>query len=136
MLAKWAATLTDVATAEEEFWPTMAKHGVAYNLLVLQKLTRDNYLKIKRKLGNAWTSEHLSILDEGRLYVIDMSLFETVRPNMVDGFERFTPASITLLEQDAATKAIKPVLIRVAGSGGAGAQNYSAEFRQTRSAMK
>ena len=68
----------------------------------------------------------MRLLDQGRLYAIDMSIFEAVRPNMVDGFERFTPASITLLEQDATTKALKPILIRVAGAKGAGAQNYTA----------
>lgn len=126
LLARWAATMTDVTTAEEEFWPTFAKYGVGYNLLVLQKLTRNNFRKVRRKLRKAWTDDYLRLLDQGRLYVIDMSIFEAVKPNTVDGFERFTPASITLLEQDAATKALKPILIRIAGVKGAGAQNYTA----------
>ena len=83
-LARWAATMTNVTTAEEEFWPTIAKYGVAFNLLVLQKLTRDNYRKIRRKLRKAWTDDYLRLLDQGRLYAIDMSIFEAVRPNMVD----------------------------------------------------
>jgi len=131
LLGRWAATMTDVPTAEAEFWPTFATYGVGYNLLVLQKLTRDNYRKVKRKLGRAWTDDYSSLLDQGRLYAVDMSIFETLRPNKVDGFERFTPASITLLEQDAVTKALKPILIRIAGARGAGAQNYTAATAST-----
>ena len=126
LLGGWAATLTDVPTAEAEFWPTFATYGVGYNLLVLQKLTRGTYRTVRRKLGRAWTDDYSRLLDQGRLYAIDMSIFEAVRPNKVDGFERFTPASITLLEQDPDTKALKPVLIRIAGAKGAGAQNYTA----------
>ena len=126
LLPRWAATMTDVAAAEEEFWPTIAKYGVGYNLLVLKKLTRENYRKIRRKLRKAWTDEYVSLLDQGRLYTIDMSIFEAVKPNTVDGFERFTPASITLLEQDVVTKALKPILIRITGAKGAGSQNYTA----------
>ena len=125
-LGRWAATMTDVPTAEAEFWPTFARYGVGYNLLVLQKMTRDNYRTVKRKLGKAWIDEYSRLLGQGRLYAIDMSIFEAVRPNKVDGFERFTPASVTLLEQDAVTKALKPILIRIAGAQGAGAQNYTA----------
>ncbi|MEK6237625.1 MAG: hypothetical protein N2C14_23200, partial [Planctomycetales bacterium] len=127
LLAKWAATMTDPATAEEEFWPTIAKHGVGYNLLVLQKLTRENYLDVKRKLGAGWTAEHLSLLDDGLLYAIDMTIFETVRRNKVDGCDRFTPATITLLEQDADAKTLKPILIRVAGERGSSALNFTAK---------
>ncbi len=126
LLSRWAATMTDVPIAEAEFWPTFAKYGVGYNLLVLQKLTRGNSRKVKRKLGTAWTADHSALLDRGRLYAIDMSIFEAVRANKVDGFERFTPASITLLEQDADSKALTPILIRIAGAKGAGAQHYTA----------
>ncbi len=125
-LSRWAATMTDVAVAEEEFWPTIAKYGVAYNLLVLRKLTRDNYRELMPKLGRAWTDDCSRLLDDGRLYAIDMSIFEALRPNIVDGFERFTPASITLLEQDPVSKSLRPILILISGEKGAGAQFYSA----------
>lgn len=125
LLPRWAATMTDVAVAEEEFWPTMARYGAAVNLLVLQKLALNNLLEIKRKLGSAWTSEHNALVVKGLLYAIDMSIFETVPPNTVDTVERFTPATITLLQQDPATKLLKPILIRVAGQDGAGAQIFT-----------
>ncbi len=125
MLPRWAATMTDATVAEEEFWPTIARYGVAYNLLVLKKLTQDNCGKIRQSLGRAWTDVYTGLLDEGRLYAIDMSIFESLRPNIVDGFERFTPASITLLEQNSEDKALKPICIRISGENGAGAQTYT-----------
>lgn len=125
LLPRWAATLTEVTIAEEEFWPTIARYGVAYNLLVLKKLTLKNHLPIREKLGDAWTDRHSELLSEGRLFAIDMTIFEVLRLNIVDGFTRFTPASITLLEHDSATRLFKPILIRVAGEDGTGATCYS-----------
>lgn len=125
LLERWAATMTDVAIAEEEFWPTIARYGVAYNLLMIQKLTLENHSLIREKLGDAWTDDHTSLLDAGRLYSIDMSIFESLRPSTVDGFTRFTPATITLLEQEPGTKSLKPILILVSGESGSGAQTYS-----------
>ena len=124
-LTEWAATMTDVDAAEKQFWPTFARYGVGYNLLILQKLTRSNRSRVRRQLGRAWTDEVQALLDAGRLYAIDMSLFEEDKPNRVDGLERFTPATITLLEQDAATQALTPILVRVAGNKGVGAQVYT-----------
>jgi hypothetical protein len=125
LLPRWAATMTDVTVAAEEFWPTIARYGAAYNLLVLRKLTPDNDHGLRQKLGDAWTADLSTIMDEGRLYAIDMSIFESVRSNVVHGFERFTPASMTLLEQDAVSKAMRPILILVSGDSGAGLQIYT-----------
>ena len=41
------------------------------------------------------------------------------------GAVRFTPATVTLLTQDPATKALTPVAVRVSGAAGSGAQLYS-----------
>lgn len=125
LLPRWAATMTDVTVAEEEFWPTIARYGVAYNLLVLQKVTRQSARDLQNKIGDVWTAEHTTLLEEGRLYAIDMSIFESLPVSTVDGFERFTPASITLLEQDGESKALRPILIRIAGENGAVAQTYT-----------
>jgi len=125
-LERWASTLTEVQAAEEEFWPTMAQYGVAYNLLILQKLKRGKLRSIKQKLGNAWTSDLAAMVDAGVLFAIDMSIFESANTTKVDGFERFTPATITLLKQDPATKRLTPILIRVAGKNGANAQVFTA----------
>src|SRR6185295_19961112 len=40
-----------------------------------------------------------------------------LQPQQFAGFPRFTPSTVTVLVQDAATKALTPELIRVAGGG-------------------
>jgi len=125
LLPRWAATLTDVTIAEEEFWPTMARYSVALNLLVLRKLTPTDLQEYRQKLGSALTSRYVELASSGLLYAIDMSIFETVSPNVVDTVERFTPATITLLQQDPDTKALRPILIRVSGSYDTGAQIFA-----------
>ena len=47
--------------------------------------------------------------------MIDLRIYETLKPQQVAGFPRFTPSTVTVLVQDAATKALTPELIRVAG---------------------
>ena len=39
LLPAWASSLSDADAATEQFWPTMARYGLAYNLLVLEKAT-------------------------------------------------------------------------------------------------
>lgn len=124
-IPRWAATMTDVSVAEEEFWPTQAKYGVALNLLVLKKLTLANFVEIRLKMGAAWTPQLTQGVAEGRIFAIDMSIFQNVPANVVKTVERFTPATITILRQDPETKLLKPVLIRVSGQNDAGVQTYS-----------
>jgi Lipoxygenase len=49
--------------------------------------------------------------------VIDFRIYETLQAQQVGGFPRFTPSTVTVLVQDAATKALTPELIRVADGG-------------------
>ncbi len=124
LLDTWSATLTDVTGADRQFWPTIANHGLAYNLLILKKVDAATGDDLAGKLGSAYDQEMRSLQAAGRLYVIDLSLFESLKPRKEDGFERFTPATITLLRQEARTKALTPIMVRVSGNGGAGAQVY------------
>jgi len=121
-LSDWAATLFDVDAAEEQFWHTFAEYGAGFNLLILKKATNSS---LAETFGSAWTDECTTLMSQGRLYVIDMSIFESVSPSEVDGFERFTPASITLLKQDPNTKRLRPILIRVSGEDGERTEFYS-----------
>jgi Lipoxygenase len=118
-LASWVATLEDPAAATAEFWPTIANFGVAYNLLILEKVGNARAAALQGLLGAAWTSELDTALAGGLLYVIDTSIFETLQPQLVHGFPRFTPATITLLVQHPVTKALRPVAIRVRNPDGA-----------------
>jgi hypothetical protein len=102
--AYYAASLTDAEEATAQFWPTLAQGGIAFNLLIL------------RKVGSFGT---------GTLYLIDLSLLQHLQPRVIAGEDRFTPAAQTWLWQDARTRQLRPVYIRVAGPGGAGLQAYT-----------
>ena len=118
LLPAWAATLTDRQAATDQFWPEIANSGFAYNLILPEKLNDGRANELAAKFGQAWVDEGLGAVHAaGRLYAIDMSLFETLKPQTIDGFERFTPATITLMEQDAASKKLSPKAILCWGAG-------------------
>src|SRR5262249_34145205 len=124
-LRLWGETLSDADTATEQFWPTIAQHGFGYNLIVPERVTRHKAATFKRQFGEAWTSEVDAAAAANRLFVIDMSRFQLLRPRIVQGAPRFTPATVTLLAQDARTKALKPIAIAVSGNRGSGRRMYT-----------
>ncbi len=124
-LADLAATLSDPEAANREFWPTIAKYGFAYNLLILQKVNAENAAGFKAAFGEEWTAEIQTLLEQQLLYAIDLRFYEILEPQTVKGNPRFTPATLTLLAQDAATKALRPVKIIVSGHQGSQKQMYT-----------
>jgi hypothetical protein len=123
LLPAWAATLSDPDQASREFWPTIASHGFAYNLLIAQKVT--DPAALRQRFAEVWEAAWDAAAAAGALYVIDLSIFASLRPATVSGFTRFTPSTITLLQQDPASKALTPVAVRVAGHGDSGARLFS-----------
>lgn len=113
---RWAATMTDAETATAEFWPNIAGYGMAFNLLIVQKLTSATADGFKSQLG--WSPKHDRLLSTDGLFVIDMSIFETVESHVIKGTTRFTPASIIYLRQDSTTKELRPFTVVVSGNGG------------------
>lgn len=113
---RWAGTMTDVETATAEFWPNLAGYGMAFNLLIVQKLSSTTADAFKSQLG--WSPEHDRLLSTDGLFVIDMSIFETVDSHVVKGRTRFTPACTVYLKQDPMTKVLRPFTVVISGSGG------------------
>jgi hypothetical protein len=118
-LDEWAATLdvTRPEKATEAFFPTMARHGTAYNLLLPQKVRPADTGPWQALFGEAWTPALDAAAHAGLLYVIDLRIYETLPAHHLHGLTRFTPSTVVALVQDAATKALTPELIRVAGGG-------------------
>src|SRR5262245_56216853 len=116
-LKEWAATLdvTQPDRATEAFFPTIARYGRSYNLLLSKKVKSRDLGEWRELFGRAWTPALDAAAQAGLLYVIDLRIYETTKPQPVAGFTRFTPSTVTVLVQDAATKALTPELIRVAG---------------------
>ncbi|MEO0564608.1 MAG: lipoxygenase family protein, partial [Chloroflexota bacterium] len=124
-LDHWASSLTDYEAATEQFWQTISTHGLAFNLLFLQKVMPTHIADLKSKFESAWTSEMDNLAEEGLLYFIDLSIFTMVEPQEANGATRFTPATVTLLQQDPITKALSPIAIRVSGYENSGLQVYT-----------
>jgi hypothetical protein len=117
-VSTWASSLTSPSAAAEQFWPTIANFGLAYNLIVLKHVTAGQAAELKPLFGNVWSDAGIDAIQEtGRLYAIDMSIFESFSPATVDNLIRFTPGTVTLLEQNAATKKLTPLAVRVSAQG-------------------
>jgi Lipoxygenase len=124
-LPAWTSSLTDADSATAQFWPMIAEHGFAYNLLIVEKVTGSKIDLLRAKFGSSWTAELDATAAAGNLYFIDMSRFEAFKPQFVAGAFRFTPATVTLLSQNPETKALSPVAIAVSGYLGQGLQLFT-----------
>jgi hypothetical protein len=106
-------THKDVAT--HSFWPTIAYFGIPYNLLILSKVGTERGAELAAEFGDAWAAEDIDAkVAAGVAYQIDTRIIGEVAPYAPPGgADRFAPGSITLLTQDAQTKALTPVLIKL-----------------------
>ncbi len=60
-----------------------------------------------------WKTEWDALEEQGLLYAIDMTIFDGFKPREVDGLTRFTPGTVTLLQQNPDTKDLTPIAVRV-----------------------
>lgn len=123
LLPTYADTLRDPHTANLEFWPMIAKHGLAYNLLILVKVNAARAADYQAALGEAWTPQLQSLFLANRLYAIDLRMFASLPVSTVKDFPRFTPATLTLLGQNP-DGTLTPLKVLVTGQGGSQQQIY------------
>ncbi len=98
-LPNWPETLDTPARATEEFWPTIANFGMAYNLIIPERIDPSD-ATLKDDVGSEdWTDEMETPWASGLLYVIDMRVFSGLEANEVNFKPRFTPSTLTLLER-------------------------------------
>jgi hypothetical protein len=126
-LARWSSTLSDPDAATREFWPTIARYGIALNIVGPQRVTSAMAGELRRAFGSAWTRPVQAAADAGQLYVFDMRRFEALAPQTTSDGVRFTPATATLLRRSARSGELRPVAVLVSGPGGAGRQVYTRE---------
>jgi hypothetical protein len=124
LIPDYAAALSDPEHATQRFWPFIAANGCAFNLLVLCKAGDADRHRLHGQFGPVWSPDWDRLLHDHRLFVIDLSIFTTLAPGALSGFPRFTPATVTLLAQDPATKALTPFAVRVSGQNDAGLQYF------------
>lgn len=124
LLDAYASILTDANAGSEHFWPTISKHGLAYNLLLLKKIVSGDENELKSLFGNVW-NELEDAFNTGELYGIDLRIFAQWDASQVKDFERWTPGSYTLLRRDPLTKKLTPVAVYVTGKITTDAQVYT-----------
>ncbi len=117
LLDEWAATVdvTQSDKATEAFFPTIARYGLSFNLILPRKVHTRDVGTWRDLFGTAWTPALNAAAKAGLLYVIDLRIYEPLHPQNVAGVPRFTPSTVTVLVQNATTKALTPELVRVAG---------------------
>jgi hypothetical protein len=123
-LTEFSAALdpTDPAAASRLFWPTIAGYGLGYNLLILEKVRGQQLGQLQALFGAAWISAWDAAAGQGLLYAIDLRIFEQVPADETN--KRFTPATVTLLVQDPATRDLTAVAVRVTAQNGGQSQVY------------
>lgn len=128
--AAYASTLTSVEAANKAFWPIIAEEGTAYNLLILRKVTDGRFVEYKELLEGPDVEKHFArVQQQGRLYELDFSIFESFPARIVHDHPRFNPATLTLLERHETDKGVfEPKWIRV-WSGKQPGQTYSPLFQ-------
>lgn len=110
----YAAAVEDPREATRQFWPTLRGSGLPYNLLVLQKLTPASAGAYRLRFGGAWLPAHDELLEAGRLFGIDLTVFTGLAPHeLPNGTVRFTPNTMTLLAMDP-DRTLNPVAVYVA----------------------
>jgi hypothetical protein len=123
-LDRYASILTDPDAASEQFWPMIANHGLAYNLLFLQKVTEIQYSEIET-LFEKVLDEITPAYESKNLYAIDLRIFSKWDASKVKNFDRWTPGSYILLEQNPSTKKLTPIAVHVSASNKLNAQVFT-----------
>jgi hypothetical protein len=114
LLESYASILTDANAASEQFWPMIAEHGLAYNLLILKKISATDENDLKSIFGTVW-NELETPFQAGELYGIDLRIFSQWTSSQVKDFDRWTPGSYTILRRDPLTKKLTPIAVYVTG---------------------
>jgi Lipoxygenase len=121
---RYAQALTSANQATELFWPLVAEHGLAYNLLILEKVNASRIEQLEAKFQAVWSDTLTKAYNQKALYLIDLEWLQNLGPQEVRGGTRFTPGALVLLTQDMKTKSLIPVAVRISTRNGALSQVY------------
>jgi len=124
---EYAAILKDPDEATKQFWPMISENGLAYNLLILQKVKGACLEKAKTIFQKDWDKRFKPLQEKGLLYAIDLTIFNHWDASQVDGFDRWTPGAFILLEQDKDSKKTQPVGVQISKKDADATQIYTRE---------
>jgi len=113
-IAEYSSAITDPSEATRQFWLTLRGSALPYNLFVLHKLDAASAMTFKNNFGSSWIPRYDDLLNENKLYGIDMTVFAGLTPQQdTNGTVRFTPSTMALLEMDD-RKNLNPIAAYVA----------------------
>ena len=113
-IAQYTAAISDPKEATRQFWPRLRNSALPYNLLVLKKLNVASASAFQNNFEGSWLPEYDDLMQAGRLYGIDMTIFSDLEPQQVsNGTVRYTPSTMTLLQMDD-QKNLNPIAVFVA----------------------
>ncbi len=113
-LPGFVADLTDPQRAGRQLWTLLKSTALPYNLLVVQRLGAGNVEPFRSTFATFWNAACDTLLAEGKLYGIDMTIFSGLKPRtMANGTTRFTPSTMTLLALTAPGE-LEPIAVTVA----------------------
>jgi hypothetical protein len=115
-LPAFVSTLTSADEATKRFWPTLADFSLGHNLIILEKIQGPLVEKVKNLFGDVWTAEGMEALgNQGRLYALDMTIFECLSVPTDNPSGRYTHSTFTVLRRNAETKTLEPIAIWISG---------------------
>lgn len=123
-LDKYASVLKDPDAASEQFWPMITEHGLAYNLIILNKVREHQTEEIKSIFNAVW-DEIEPVYQDDTLFSIDLRIFSKWDTSKVKNFDRWTPGSHILLKQDSTTKKLTPIAVHVSATNELNAQIFT-----------
>jgi len=123
-LDEYASILSDPDAASEQFWPMIVNHGLAYNLLILEKVNKNSVDEMKSIFQSVW-DEISPSFESDHLFAIDLRIFSNWNTSNVKDFDRWTPGSLILLEQNPSTKQLTPIAVYVSAKERVNAQIFT-----------
>lgn len=123
----YASILKDPSAATKQFWPMISENGLAYNLLILQKVEGKLLENVKATFHQEWEGLLKPIHEQHRLYAIDLTIFNQFDASQVAGFDRWTPGAFVIMEQDSLTKKLHPICVQISKKDVSASQIYTEE---------
>ncbi|WP_299207466.1 lipoxygenase family protein [uncultured Dokdonia sp.] len=124
---EYASILKDPKEATKQFWPMISENGLAYNLLILQKVEGDLLEKVKTTFHHEWKSLLKPIHEDDVLFAIDLTIFNRFDAAQVAGFDRWTPGAFVMMKQDIVSKKLHPICVQISKNDASASQIYTQE---------
>lgn len=121
--AGFQTALTSATAGTTMFWTNIARYWNPFGVMPIRLVTASDVDYLRKRFGAEWVDPPMQrMIRDGSLFMLDMTIFESMDPPTASSSPRFSPSTLTLFELDATRAAFIPFLIRV--SDGINVQVY------------